>query len=460
MTQTAWGIRSFTEGSYSPFNIQMPVLGPPWKVPFEFPLYQIIAGSISKIFDFSIETSGRSVSIFFFIATGLAIYYLCRLFFSPLASLVTLAIFFFNGFNMEYGSAVLIDYCAVFFCLGALLALLKFLTLRGKPTFIVFVCLATLGALVKITTSIVWVGLGSILACFLISSTNRGRLLAIAGAGIAHVPALFWTRWADHQKSLSPTTSWLTSDALSQWNFGTLAQRLSWHSWIDSAPSSILPSVIGLPVLVFLVISACIAFMNNAKVTLVFSVLLVAGPAIFANLYIVHDYYWIAVIPALFVLLAAGLNSIFEYLATRIRITTVRRAVLATFVAVFVILSSWATRQGLGHFDVWQYTGSTFFGDENERIAIETISTETESSDHVVLLGYDWNPRILYFANRRGLMIPPAVEPSFLQDSRDLGELYKYVYFYADYTPEEIVNFFGSVRLEQVSGRLYSFVTN
>ena len=166
-TQTAWGIRSVADGSISPFSIETPVLGPPWKIPFEFPLYQIIAGLFSRLTGLTVEASGRIVSIIFFISTAIVFYMVCRKFFEVATSIVALVIFLFNSHNLEYGSSVLIEYCALFFGLLAFLFAYKYLQTQDSRNLLYFLPAASLAALVKITTSIIWVFIGVIALIFI-----------------------------------------------------------------------------------------------------------------------------------------------------------------------------------------------------------------------------------------------------------------------------------------------------
>jgi len=129
-TQTAWGIRSVANGAISPFAVELPVLGPPWKIPFEFPLFQLIAGVLARSTGLSVEVSGRLTSITFFISTAVVFYLISKYFFNQFISLLLLLIFLFNAHNLEYGSAVSIEYCAMFFSLSAFLFGLKYLSLN------------------------------------------------------------------------------------------------------------------------------------------------------------------------------------------------------------------------------------------------------------------------------------------------------------------------------------------
>ena len=77
-TQTAISADSILHGG-SFLRYETPVLGPPWSLPYEFPLYQGAVAVLAKIFSTPLDQTGRFVSIFF--------YYLC---FFPLASILSL----------------------------------------------------------------------------------------------------------------------------------------------------------------------------------------------------------------------------------------------------------------------------------------------------------------------------------------------------------------------------------
>ncbi len=84
------------------------------------------------------------------------------------------------------------------------------------------------GMLVKPTTAVFWVlpALGYRPTSPRHGRRRTGRSGSLALVLVPLAAALLWTRHADAIKAASPTTAWLTSDALREWNFGTLAQRL------------------------------------------------------------------------------------------------------------------------------------------------------------------------------------------------------------------------------------------
>ena len=48
LTQTAWTIREFMQGNWSVLS-PLPIFGPPWNTPFEFPLFQGFAASLGNV---------------------------------------------------------------------------------------------------------------------------------------------------------------------------------------------------------------------------------------------------------------------------------------------------------------------------------------------------------------------------------------------------------------------------
>ena len=67
-TQTSWGIREVARHGFNLFHLQLPVLGRPFEIPFEFPVFQNIAGFTSWMFHLSPSTGGRLTSLFFLLS--------------------------------------------------------------------------------------------------------------------------------------------------------------------------------------------------------------------------------------------------------------------------------------------------------------------------------------------------------------------------------------------------------
>lgn len=79
-TQTAFGVRSILRNGMSIFRADVPVFGPPWKLPFEFPVFQYCAAVVAQIFGFAEVKSSLITATIFFLASGVAFLYLFGLF--------------------------------------------------------------------------------------------------------------------------------------------------------------------------------------------------------------------------------------------------------------------------------------------------------------------------------------------------------------------------------------------
>jgi 4-amino-4-deoxy-L-arabinose transferase-like glycosyltransferase len=458
-TQTAWGIRSVANGTISPFSVETPVFGAPWKVPFEFPLYQIISGVLSRLVGLSVEASGRLVSLTFFVLTALIFYRICRFFFQKTISYIGLAFLLFSAHNLEYGSSVLVENCALFFALAAFLAGLKFVHSK-RPLFLyLFGLCSVFTSLVKITTSAIWVLLGAVTIAFLFKVDKRTSLKLLGVGLIGHIPAIVWTRWADEQKSKSVMTDWLTSKNLQSWNFGTLRQRIFYFEWDESLTQGFIPSVAGLTAVAIGLIAVSIAFHKNQKIPLTFLCMFLSGPIVFTNLYFVHNYYWTAVLPAFVLLLVSGLETLLQQ-GTRFGESILNRTKLFTWIiAIGLIVASWFSVSGMRHFEVFTKPGSETWNGEQVGVAVQTIRKFTSQNDQLVIVGMDWNPQILYFSNRKGLMIPYNWDVLEILNKLDVSNEYQYLYWFDEnqVNASSIESKLDGYSFERISENLFKF---
>src|SRR5262245_48647987 len=59
-------------------NYQTPIYGPPWQIPFEFPLFQATAALISKIGIGNIGLACRLAALLYFYLTAVILFFLCK----------------------------------------------------------------------------------------------------------------------------------------------------------------------------------------------------------------------------------------------------------------------------------------------------------------------------------------------------------------------------------------------
>ncbi len=205
--------------------------------------------------------------------------------------------------------------------------------------------LGMLAALTKITTFlVVCFPLGLVLIALLLRRQVRQAAVAAATLLIPVLTAAAWNSYADSLKRLNPMAAgFITSRALWRWNFGTLAQKTSWQLW-QSMLSRSVPEVVGAAGVVFIG-GAALASRTYRGPALVALLTFILGPALFTNLYAVHDYYFYASGIFLLAFVACGFFALLE-LGGR-RLAPFVAGILLPGVLVFMFLGYGSTNSAV-----------------------------------------------------------------------------------------------------------------
>ena len=415
-TQTAFGIRSLAETTLNPLAAEMPALGPPWKLPFEFPLYQLAAALLVRAQLFSVDQAGRIISVLSFILLAYLVFAIASAAHGQLIGLLGAVIVLFSSYGLFIGSEVLIDGLAVALSLWAYLIVYKWGRIRPELSSVALVCIAViLSALVKLNTTAIWVLGCAILITFNQTIKAKSKVVLTGLLGISLIPSLIWTSFADHIKNENRYTQWLVSSELNDWYFGSIRDRFEFASISNSLSHFTQATVGGTLCLVVLIF---FALLDAKKRVFTFSLLtvLVSGPLIFVRLYNIHSYYWIAVLPAAVLLVCAGLSTISQILAKHFELRSVQ--VAAVFLTSCLIFSTYLSKSGSEYINLFLYRRPI-------PVSSYVITENTEPNDLIIVLGDDWNPATLYFSGRRGLTLRPGA-PKLL--ASELRATYKYVY--------------------------------
>jgi 4-amino-4-deoxy-L-arabinose transferase-like glycosyltransferase len=395
-TQTAWGIREASRNGYDFFNLRMPVLGFPYQVPFEFPLFQNISALVGSIFELGVVESGRTTSLLFFCLGGILTFNLIAKLTSASIAMFSVCLLYLTPFAIQWSNAVLIESLASFFLILSA-TFLRLYFERGSSYLIGLSSLAlSFCALVKITTAIPLI---FFLVIFLMGGTSfrlRGKkiIVLLISFLFSLAPAFAWTRYADSVKENGIFTQWLTSASLRNWNFGTLEQRLSEFDWLRIFARLWLLGGVG-----FFVLIAFIFFVmyKNGKMGKLWVVLILPFvPLItYFNLYVVHDYYFMAILFPSILLFSHAL----KLLKNRLNLN------LSSFMSVFLIfvltVPSWTfTIQNR------DYRSAIQSGRENVPPIASEIARNTAPVDRIFVVGCDWDPSVLFYADRYGVAAP------------------------------------------------------
>jgi hypothetical protein len=360
----------------------------------------------------------RGTALACFLLTAVLLYGLTRRVAGRAAAVGALVAFLFSPFGLEWSRASLVEYLATAGAVGMVWAGIEWRERRHWAFVVLAVVAGTAAMLVKLTTGSFWIlplllytvsGEGKGLRAWIRNRVEPGLVTIVA---LPLVAGYVWTRHADAIKDARLATRWLTSKGLQTWNFGTLSQRLELRNWSTILDRADL-LVGGQLVLLGLVVLA-LWWGHGQRFWLGIVLVVVLSPAVFFNLYVVHDYYLAAISPALAALVGLASAWLWSHRpsswAPSIFVTAL--VLVWTFV---VIAPSWAYIR-----PVYDPPIDPFVA------AVPEVQRTVPAGSLVVYLGADWNPTTPYYADRPGIMVGPTLrsEPAFVEQLPHLGARY------------------------------------
>jgi hypothetical protein len=378
------------------FAYETPVLGAPWSIPFEFPLYQWMVAAVSGMLGTPLDQTGRAVSVACFYLTLLPMTLLLRdLGVSPWQRWLSAAMMLMTPLYLFWSRAFMIESLALLLSMTALAVAARCMRESPRATLLVLgAAFGMLAAMVKITTFFPFaLGIGALAVWRWNSLAGEagGTRARQAGAIIfclvvlPLIAAIAWTRFADSIKALNPSAAgFITSEALQSWNFGTLQQRLS------GAPFEIvfrmLRDLFGHAELAVLLL-VILPFAGRFRKLMLAGVLIVVATLFtFTNLHVVHNYYQYAIGIFLVIAMALGLAHLIE------REDRWRWAGLA----LLGLLLFFQTRID------WPSVNRT---EDTALLAVADAAKRLTMPDEVLLIyGEDWSSVLPYYSERRALM--------------------------------------------------------
>jgi peptidoglycan/LPS O-acetylase OafA/YrhL len=368
-----------------------PVFGPPWSIPMEFPVFQWTVARLHAFFHSDLISTGRAVSYLSFLAAVLAIYRLCRILkLSKQAGLFAAGTMLLTPLYVFWSRAFLIECSALALTLWFLVAAARAVPSKANAILVLAIMLGTIAGLTKVTTFLAGAPLLAVLG-FVAFREQRIRAREwVRGALIVLIPLAISILWLLYSETIkvaqgTPMANVILSANLKNFTLGTVAQRCSIDFWIRIGHFMVNNfTVVGTT----LVIGGLgLFFGTNRTVALGSLLTAAAGPAVFANLYFVHDYYWCANAAYLALFAAVGFQALCE------------RNRMAGVVSVLVI-----TCVGLFSFPAHEYTA--YLNKPATQLArfgkaLESMSRE---SDVAMVIGGDWSSEFAYYSKRRTIM--------------------------------------------------------
>lgn len=414
-TQTAFTTLTLADGAGGLFSSKLPLFGAPWELPLEFPLFQYVASIAYRVFDLNIDFANRITSLSFFCLCLFPLHSIARRYLTRFGSLLTCVLFSFSPFAIQWSRASLIEYCVVYFGLLFVSFALRFWDQPSwKLAIITAACGATTG-LIKVTTLLPMVVFLLLLVLnkkelVLEIKRNKNKILGSIGILISVFFATqLWANFSDHIRASNPATQWLTQSRLNLWNFGTFQQRQQYGNWkliFDRIDQLIAPPS---TVIVCLVIG--LAFKKTRRLSASALVAAVVAIGVFFNLYIVHDYYLIAVSCMFAFIVAAAIDAVWATVK-------IQRIKFSGWLIIPISLVGLLVIDGKSY---WSTAYTKYPRGESE------LGMLSRPDQQAFVSWGGWNPLVLYYANRKGMMLTPqAVTVDYL---RTLPDLEKYDFY-------------------------------
>ncbi|MEG2805710.1 hypothetical protein [Stenotrophomonas sp.] len=418
-TQTAlsidWMARGFPVLSYI-----TPVIGAPWAIPFEFPLYQWLAAMLVSATGMEVGNSARLVSALFHLGCIGVVYRLVLVIRPDRALALCIAgAFAVSPYALFWGRSVMIESTAVFFGLVFVWALAL---LRERPQGaarmiglgLLAVVAAMLSALVKVTTFFGFAAFVALGVAWLALREQGWRpqwlarhwpMLAWGALSALAVLAVLmqWLSHADALKAQSPLGREVTSSALSTWNYGTLQQKLDPATWWGTVFKKRFSGAVGSNwvFLILLVVGLCARPIRAAVALLLVAYL--APVAVFTNLHIAHPYYQAATI--VFATSIVGLVVWWTLQRAQASGKTSRPLWLVGLLCLLSLAN-------VGGNYAKRMREARVPGEVAQIAAL--IKAGTPAQGVVVAFGQDWSSELPYLSSRRAVMVPDWAPTSAL----------------------------------------------
>jgi hypothetical protein len=203
---------------------------------------------------------------------------------------------------------------------------------------------------------------------------------------------LWWLDFADTTKALNPLANFLTSSNLKEFNFGTMAIRLSPEAWAAKL-RIVCQELTWLPGMAFcllvLPLVARARWWSIGACVLWFGSVLMMFPVLYEH----HEYYYVANTLLLLLGMGLGLVALFE--------SRVSRGVAYGALALVLVGQAWR------YLD-WYYPAQSQISPGGDGLTT-SLRTLTKPTDVIVVLGQDWNSMTAYYAQRRAIMMRDSI---------------------------------------------------
>ena len=376
--QNAISARFMADNSISIFN-PLPHIGLETLNPYEFPILQIFSSILQKI-GFEETYTLRPVSWMIFLIFLFVFYKFLNENFNQNVSNSIILLVFFHPLIFYNSNSYMIEFIPHIFGLASLIFYKK-----NQNLSYIFLSISIVS---KITTGFIYLIIFTISFLIKKSKFKVKNLINLKIIFFVIVPNTIWLLISDYIKSKNEFTLSYTSKELRGWNFGSIEQRANLDSYIRIL-NDINLNFFGLDSLNILAVVFLIFLLIKGNI---YSITLLT-PFIFLNLYLVHEYYYIAIIPFLGLVFVTRIYQIKS-------IDEIKIYQIITFLIIFLSVSFYNTDGKFEH-DLNKYVS-------NKKMSnLELVLNQNyQNSDYIFTNSkvLDWNPSLFYLTDKKGLM--------------------------------------------------------
>lgn len=404
-TQTALTAFYLLKNGFS-LAYETPVIGQNWSIPLEFPIYQSIVAFLVHLGSSNLSITGRAVNLIFTMLTCIPYYYSLRLLkIQSSAIFFCMALFISTPVYLFWGGTFMIEGAALFFTLAFFY---YSLVLINKSTanyqYLLFILFLTAGLLQKITTTLPVLAVMVIFYLVTFYKSNSKSYLAFIKAIFSVLIALSiaygWILFSDSVKLNNPIGVGLTSSAMSGWNYGSLADRVSKKLWVTTIYlRSIAESSFYFFGLLSIFSSLIFLKDNSAKKAIVlFSFLFILPFLIFTNLHIRHNYYQFSNL--IFLSAAVGISITYLVQQLKFQLRAFYKPTLFLIMCIFIFYN-------ITFFKVGSLNSKIYAPNSDAKttlILTDFIKKNTPVGSYVIwLTKMGWSSEFAFFSERKSL---------------------------------------------------------
>lgn len=417
-TQTAISIFYMLQDGLA-INYQTPVLGYPWKIPFEAPIYHLSVAAFSAISPLGLDANGRIVSAVYWLGCLWVGALILRQVLPDLRSApwIFILLALASPLYMFWSRTFMIETTALFFGLVFLFGTIKYASFGGVLNFGIVVLGGVFCILAKATTWPAFVAAGGLYvlvtnAQLILSlrpatlSARKTRIFLLRGTILfASVIltlyiGLLWTAHGDHLKEATHFGQHILAENLSSWNYGTPSDR--WHSklWGQTILGRAMPEALGS--FWYFAAAASIAIFTmrrkGTKSNSVIIFIICCGVAfllpffIFTNLHNIHNYYQSSA--SIFIIAFSAVA--FAYL-----LESGAKVRLISGIALVLLVAGQYFEFFFGYYQISNNVDKQAQRPVHQMALMAKARVPENTA--ILAVGVDWSSQFHYYAERRGM---------------------------------------------------------